>query len=141
MRRPVMSLFRNVQPVVDTTLPEPVPVAHPDRPARPEPLPDAVIAVLDSASVLFRPDTGEGALADHAIVQLPNGTGGFRFSPKAAVKVIARSWPELGEVAVSQAARRLGGIVAARRRQHAAAATARVDALSGRMSGPWITRY
>lgn len=105
------------------------------------PLPDAVIAVLDSASVLFRPDTGEGALADQAIVQLPNGTGGFRFSPEAAAKVIGRSWPELDELAVSQAARRLGGIVAARRRQHAADATARADALSGRMSGPWINRY
>jgi len=141
MRRPALSLFRKAQPVVDATPAQPAPAANPDRPARPEPLPDAVIAVLDSASVLFRPDTGEGAHADQAILQLPNGTGGFRFSPEAAAKVIGRSWPELDDVAVSQAARRLGGIVAARRRQHAADAAARADALSGGMSGPWINRY
>jgi len=140
-RRKILGMFCKAQPVVDAAPAQPAPAAYPDRPAQPEPLPDAVIDVLDSASVLFRQDTGEGAHADQAIVQLPNGTGGFRFSPEAAAKVIGRCWPELGDVAVSQAARRLGGIVSARRRQHAADAAARADALSGRMSGPWLHRY
>lgn len=97
------------------------------------PLPEVVRDVIDSASVVFRAGTGENAGEDHAIVQIPGFTG-FKFSSEGAAKVIARSWPELEEHAVSQAVRRLGQLVAARRRQHAQGATT-PD------TRPWINRY
>lgn len=127
-----LGMFRKAPPVVkDIT------------PARPAPLPDVVTAVLDAASVLFRPDTGNDARSDHAIVQLPNGSVGWRFSPEAAAKVVAHSWPDLDEYAVAQAARRLGGLVATRRKQQERDAAFRAAVCNGSSphARPYLHRY
>jgi hypothetical protein len=110
-----------------------------ERPARPAPLPEAVMAVIDTASIHVRPDTGDDAGADTAIVQLP-GWSGFKFSPEAAANVAARAWPELSEIAVGQAVRRLAGLVAARRRQHAQDRAAMQRGLDAD-TRPWMARY
>ena len=130
MRRRILSLFgRGSDPAPDTS-------------AKPAPLPEAVRDVIDTASVMFRAGTGENAGHDRAIVQLPGFTG-FVFSGEAASKIVARAWPELDERHVSQAVRRLGQVVTARRAQHAQSAVQRQAVLDGTApdTRPYMTRY
>lgn len=130
MRRGVLSLFGRGSDLAS------------DTPAKPAPLPETVRDVIDTASVMFRADTGENAGLDRAIVQLPGFTG-FVFSGETASKVIARAWPELNERQVAQALRRLGQVVSARRAQHVQSAAHRQAVLDGTApdTRPYMTRY
>ncbi|MBZ6381124.1 hypothetical protein [Sphingomonas sanguinis] len=106
------------------------------RAADPQALPDAILEALDCAFVLIRPETGDTARQDHVVVQIPGGAG-FRFTAANAACAIAKTWPELDEVQVSDAAKRLSRLVAVRQAAHARAA-----ALDGTANArPYLTRF
>lgn len=110
-------------------------------PTAPAALADGIRDAIDCASVLFRPATGDSANDDNVIVQLPGSTG-FAYSIEAAAKVIGRHYPEMSELQVGQAVRRLNQLVATRRALHVKATSDRAAALDGTIdTRPYMTRY
>lgn len=95
--------------------------------------------VLDSSFIMFRSGTGDDVWTDRAIVNLP-GRGAWIYSHEAAARTVSTAFPELSETAIGHAVKRLDGLVASRRRQHADAMAAIFDGF-GRDNRSWRDRW